>query len=42
MFRIMLIAEMVCCLPLGLKNIGTVFKTIDSAIERCNLQNKKG
>jgi hypothetical protein len=32
MFRIVLIAEMVCCLPLGLKNVGTVFETGDSAI----------
>ena len=27
MFWIVLVAEMVCCLPLGLKNVGTVFET---------------
>ena len=26
MFRIVLISKMVCCLPLGLKNVGTVFE----------------
>jgi hypothetical protein len=32
MFRIVLIAEMVCCLLLGLKNVGRVFEIGDSAI----------